>query len=170
MNGNRFEGIMTITDYQEELFDRNPCVEGIEAFKKCLCRKDFFELVGQPVACGYFLKSIQDGWGPSPQDFESLFRPYINGSHTISFKVGNRKMRSQVWCNSGDISIDDSVRWLILIGCRGVVKITNWQVVKIFVDRNSRVDIDCDKNSLVYVENYGGKVSDVHGNCKFMEV
>ena len=158
---------MTILDYQDELLRRCPCTDGLDEFKKCKSRKDFFELVGRPVACDYFLTSIKDGWGPNPQEFEALFRPYINGSLTIRFNVGERVMSSQVWCNVGEISVDSSIRWLILIGCRGRVKISNWHVVKVFVDKYSDVELDCGRNSIVYVENYGGRVSDVKGNCKF---
>lgn len=161
---------MTINDFKEELLRRSPCEEGIAEFNKCKNRKDFFELVGKPIACDYFLTSIQEGWGPTPQDFESLFRPYINDSLTITFTVGDRIVRSQVWCNTGEIMVDDSIRWLVLIGCRGRVKVANWQVVKIMVDKNSNVEVDCSRNGIAYIENYGGIVSDVNGNCKYKKI
>lgn len=161
---------MTILDYGKELVRRSPCQEGLDEFNKCKSRKDFFELIGKPVACDYFLESIREGWGPSPSEFESLFRPYINGALTIKFNIGDRSVQSQIWCNVGEITIDNSIRWLILIGCRGRVKVSNWQVVKIFVDKYSAVDLDCSRHSIVYVENYGGSVSDVNGNCKFKQV
>lgn len=160
---------MTIPEYREDLLRRNPCAEGVAEVNKCRSRKDFFELIGKPIACGYFLKSIRDGWGPSTRDFEALFRPYINGSLTIKFNIADRTYRSQIWCNTGDVSFDDSVRWLILIGCRGCVRVRNWQVVKIFVDKNSQVDIESGPNSIVYVENYGGQVSDSRGICRIKQ-
>lgn len=158
---------MTISDYKEELVKHAPCKEGAMAFDKCKSRKDVFELIGQPVACDFFMKSLEEGWGPSPEDFESIFRPYINGALTIKYHIGERKLHSQIWCNADEISIDNSVRWLILVGCNGEINIKDWQVVKIFIDKNSNVELKCGANSIVYVSNFGGKFKDISGNCRF---
>jgi len=157
---------MNIRDYQESLKMHAPCSEGVDAFSRCKNRKDVFSLIGSPVAADYFLKSISDGWGPTPDDMEKVFRPYLNGGLTSTHDMGGRKLRSQVWCRADEVSVPDSVRWLMLIGCRGVVKIANWQVVKIFIDANSSVSIECAPDSVVYVENYGGEIRNVNGKCK----
>lgn len=157
---------MTISDYKELLLSHQPCDIGLAAFNECKCRKDVFELLASPVAVDYFLKSVADGWGPSADDFERVFRPYINGGHTVINKIGDRKMRSQVWCRADDIIVPSSVRWIILIGCRGEVVIPEWQVAKVFLDANSSVRLHCEPNSLVYVVNYGGEIRDVEGECK----
>lgn len=157
---------MNIRDYQERLKMHDPCKDGLEAFSRCRSRKDIFELVGSPEATDYFLKSIAEGWGPEPEDVEKVFRPYLNGGLTVVNKIGDRKVRSQVWCRSDNVSINDAVRWLILVGCRGDVYISDWQVVKIFVDANSSISLHCSPNSIVYVENYGGEIRNVEGDCK----
>ena len=157
---------MTIREFGESLKMHAPCDKGAEAFSRCKSRKDVFELIGDPSATDFFLKSIADGWGPTPEDIETIFRPYVNGGLTAIHAMGDRKLRSQVWCRSDEVSVPDSVRWLILIGCRGAVKIADWQVVKIFMDANCSVNLECSPNSIVYVENYGGEIRNVKGECK----
>lgn len=156
---------MNIRDYGESLKMHAPCEQGAEAFSRCKSRKDVFELIGRPESVDFFLKSIADGWGPTPEDVENVFRPYLNGGMTIVNKIDDRKVRSQVWCKADSVSIPDSVRWLVLVGCRGDVYISDWQVVKIFLDRNCSVRIHCASNSIVFVENYGGEIRGVEGEC-----
>lgn len=157
---------MTIRDFGESLKMHDPCKQGLEAFSRCKSRKDVFELISSPEAADYFLKSIAEGWGPTPEDMERTFRPYLNGGLTTINPLGERKLRSQVWCRIDDVDITDDIRWLILIGCRGNVKIRDWQVVKIFLDASCSVNIECSPNSIVYVENYGGEIRNVTGECK----
>lgn len=157
---------MTILEYQELLKSHNPCGNGMDEFLRCSGRKDVFELLAGPVAVDYFLKSVAEGWGPSSEDFERTFRPYVNGGLTVVNNSGGRKFRSQVWCRADDVSVPDSVRWLILVGCRGDVRVAPWQVVKIFIDAGSSVRLHCAENSIVYVENYGGEIRGVEGECK----
>ena len=157
---------MTIREYQERLEMHAPCENGAEAFSRCKSRKEVFELIGSPVAADYFLKSIADGWGPSPEDIEGVFRPYLNGGLTVVNKIGERKVRSQVWCRADNVAVPDSVRWLILVGCRGDVFVSEWQVLKVFIDASSSVYLHCAPNSIVYVENYGGEIRGVEGECK----
>ena len=157
---------MNIRDFQERLKMHAPCEEGAEAFSRCKSRKDVFELLGGPMATDYFLQSIAEGWGPAPEDMESVFRPYLNGGLTITTKTDERKIRSQVWCRADAVTVPDAVRRLVLLGCRGDVYINDWQVVKIFLDANSSVRVHCRPNSIVYVESYGGEIRGVEGECK----
>lgn len=158
---------MTILDYREELQKHSPCKEGATSFDECKSRKEVFELLAHPKYADYVLKSMQEGWGPAKDDILSIFRPYINGAYTVKIKLNeNRTAYTEVWCDAGEISIRDNVRFLLVIGCNGVINIKNWQVVKIMLDSNSRVEINAAENSLVFVESYGGKVTDVNGNCK----
>jgi hypothetical protein len=159
---------MTISDYRNAIVSHAPCEEGLKAFEQCRNRKALFELIGSPLGCDYFLKSIQDGWGPTKADFLSIFLPYVNGSYTIRFDADGRMIRSQIWSGVSYVEIDDSVRWLILIGCEGRVRIKPFQVVKIFVDASSNVQIEAGENSIVYVKNYGGYVADINKACKIV--
>lgn len=161
---------MTILEYRERIKTHAPCKSGFDAFLRCSGRKDVFELLSGPVAADYFLKSVAEGWGPSPEEFEHVFRPYVNGGLTVVNNVGERKIRSQVWCRADDVSVPDSVRWLILVGCRGDVRVGPWQVVKVFLDASCSVRIHCAENSIVYVENYGGEIRGVDGECKIRKV
>lgn len=158
---------MTILDYKSELLGHRPCDEGAAALDACKSRKAVFELAASPLGCDYLLQSIQEGWGPTTDDFLASFLPYVNGAYTVKFETGGRVVRSQVWSRTSYVEIDDSVRWLIVLGCMGKVKIKPFQVVKIYVDANSVIDIDADPRSIVYVKNYGGHVTDMNKVCKF---
>lgn len=158
---------MTIREFGESLKMHDPCKDGLEAFLRCKSRKEVFELIGGPKSADYLLKAIAEGWGPSTDDIESIFRPYLNGGMTIVNKLDDgRKMRAQVWCRADVVSAPDPVRWLVLLGCRGDVYVSDWQVVKVFLDANSSVRLHCAPNSIVYVENYGGEIRGVEGECK----
>lgn len=158
---------MTISEYTNICKDHNPCEEGLSQLENCKTRREAFNLLASPVACDYFLQSIQEGWGPGPRDVERLFRPYINGGLSAIYSADNKRIKTQVWCRCDEVEIEDDVRWLILVGCQGVVNISDYQVVKIFVDSHSVVEINASKGALVYIVNYGGRVRDVNGNCKF---
>lgn len=110
---------------------------------------------------------MKEGWGPTPSDIESTFRPYINGAYTVNLKLSNdRTAKSQVWCNADNIVVDDDVRAIVVIGCNAEIVVNNWQVLKILVDHRSRVEIVASPNSVVFVESYGGKVIDEGHYCK----
>lgn len=158
---------MNIEEFKTICKDRQPCSEGWEAFMRCHSRREVFELLSSPLACDFLLSSIEEGWGPEPRDMERAFRPFLNGGITNVFSTELRKVKSQVWCRADEVEVEDGIRWLILIGCQGTVKVGDWQVVKIFVDAHSVVDIEASPNSIVYVENRGGRIRDINGNCKY---
>lgn len=158
---------MNIEEFKAKCQDKEPCEQGWDAFMRCRNRREVFELLSSPIACDFLLDSIEEGWGPEPRDMERIFRPFLNGGITNVFATELRKVKSQVWCRADEVEIEDDIRWLILIGCRGTVRIKDWQVVKIFVDAYSSVEIDAAPNAVVYVENRGGRVKSVKGNCKY---
>lgn len=159
--------MMTILDYQEKLQQHSPCEEGATSFIGCKNRKEVFEMLANPKYADFVLKSMKEGWGPGKEDFVSVFRPYLNGAHSVKIKLNeNRIAYSEVWCDADEITIGNNIRFLLVIGCNGIINIKSWQVVKIMVDSNSRVEINAPKNSLVFVESFGGKISDINGNCK----
>ena len=158
---------MTILDYQEKLQSHHPCEEGEESFLRCRSRKEVFECLAHPKHADFLLQSMKEGWGPTPSDIESIFRPYINGAYTVNLKLSNdRSAKSQVWCNADNIVVDDDVRAIVVIGCNAEIVVNNWQVLKILVDHRSRVEIVASPNSVVFVESYGGKVIDEGHYCK----
>lgn len=160
---------LTVSEYKRIYLDHEPCAEGMEAFSRCYSRKDAYELALSPLACDFFLKSIRDGWGPTPDDIEAVFGPYLGNGYTPNYNTDSRQVRCQMWCKCDRVSVDDSIRMITLVGCRGRVDITGWQVIKILVDSNSDIDLYCSDNSIVLVENYGGVVRDKNGNAKIKD-
>ena len=155
-----------IQEFRKRYVEHAPCSDGAEAFSKCGSRKDVFRLALSPTGVDFFLKSIMDGWGPSPDDVLSAFGAFVNGRLTVRNENGDRVTSAQMWCGENHITVDDSVRWLVLVGCVGKVEINKWQVVHVFVDSSSRVEIIAHDNSIVYVTNYGGKITGVFGRAR----
>lgn len=161
---------MKIKDFKELMLRHNPCKEGLDAFEKCTSRKDVFDLIASPIAYDFLMKSVRDGWGPTPDDIAQIFKYYVNGRCTTIFRDEMRSIRSQVWCNSKEVKVDDKIRTMILFGCHGDIEIGKWQVVRLIVDKNCDIDIICpDSSAYVIVENYGGSVYDMYGNCNIYE-
>lgn len=165
---NTQSSISALARYQQEMEKHNPCPEGLEAFRECRSRKRAFELAVSPLAVDFFLRSMSEGWGPSPEEVETVFRPYINGGLTVRSDIGDRTISSQMWCGSEYVIVNDNVRWLVLVGCKGTVEIKRWQVVKILADASTDVHVTCDETSVVMVENYGGKITDSEGRARII--
>lgn len=149
-----------ISDYRRVFLEHSPCEEGESALRACSGRKDVFDLVVSPVGMTFFVESIRQGWGPSTDEVMEAFRPYANGAYTARFESGSRVHYAQMWCGLGDMVVEDGVRCILLVGRRGKVTVPDWQVVKLIVDANCYLELECGKNSLVWVENHGGRVVD----------
>ena len=55
------------------------------------------------------------------------------------------------------------------MGCDGMVTINDWQVVRILVDKNSKIGLRCSDKSIVIVDNYGGVIHKLGGNPKIKD-
>lgn len=157
---------MELSEIKHLFEEHAPCEKGREQFLACRTRVQVFNLVASPYAYDYVMRSISEGWGPSTLEFARTFKPYINGKRTVYYSTPEKKIPIQVWCNTDRVEIDSDVRWVMLIGCSGHIEIPEWQTVKLIVDKNTNVLVDAAQSSLVYVENYGGKVMDINGNCR----
>lgn len=162
-------GSSIIMKFRDRFLEHHPCPEGVEALENCNGRKDIFTLLASPTASDFLMRSILEGWGPSVSDMESVFKPYLNGRFTAHYINGDRKIGTQIWCNAPIVTIDDDVRWLVLVGCDGMVTINDWQVVRIIVDKNSKIGLKCSDKSIVIVDNYGGVIHKLGGNPKITD-
>lgn len=160
---------MTIKEYKELAYAHEPCEEGRELFDSCTSRKGVFDLMVSPRAYDFVMKSVKEGWGPSPVDIENIFKYYVNGRHTSTYRINERNIKSQVWCRTKDVNIDDPIRTVLLFGCTGNIVIRQWQVVRIIMDKNCDIDIECPDNAIVIIDNYGGSVYDMYKNCKIYD-
>ena len=158
-----------IQKFKTEAALHSPCSEGIELLSACKTRKDLFRLSMSPGCVDFVMRSISEGWGPSPHEMETIFSAFINGGYTPRYTYGDSQSDAQMWVNSRKVRIDDTVRWLVLVGCKGTVEVGDWQVVKIVVDCNCDIDLVCSDSSVVYVENYGGRISDLRKNSRITE-
>lgn len=155
--------------FKAEAALHGPCEEGLEGLARCRTRKDLFRLAMAPGCVDFFMKSMLEGWGPSPDEVEETFGPFVNGGYTPRYTYGDKQADAQMWCKSKRVAIDDAVRWLVLVGCKGTVEIGEWQVVKIVTDCKCDIDLVCSDSSVVYVENYGGRISDLRKNAKIID-
>lgn len=157
---------MNILDFKKIFVEHAPCESGREAFLKCNTRLSAFDLAATPQAADFLMKAAYEGWGPDTEDLKRTFRPYINGGRTVCIDDGERRTGVQIWCDADEIEIEDDVRCVLLFGCRGSFIVKDWQTVKVMVDPNSRIKMQCSDSSLVYVESYGGTVTDPSGICR----
>lgn len=155
---------MNILEFKERCRKYAPCHEGEAALDACANRKEVYEVMLHPQYYDFVMKSVQNGWGPTPEDILDSFGPFVNGGYRVSHMIGNRECTTDMWVRrTGVMEATTEQRILMLMGCTGLVKIPAWGTVKLCVDRSSSVEVTCGENALVYVECYGGRVSAADG-------
>jgi len=157
---------MNISEYKKLAESYNPCQEGLSALMECGTRMDVFDLSVNPLCYDFFLRSIKKGWGPTPEDIQNVFSPYINGGRRVKCGKDKTEHLCEMWSGNGELSVSDELRRIVLIGWIGDVIVGEWQTVKIITDKNSKINVHCGDNAIAFIENYGGEVNVCTRGCR----
>lgn len=110
------------------------------------------------------LDSNGQGWLPEMQakgmalPYETIvteFKSYINGRYKAEFSKGDRIFYTSCLYCCYDESVDVDTTATVLLGCKCVVNIKDWDFVKLYVDTNCDITINCPKNARCLVESWG---------------
>lgn len=103
-----------------------------------------------------FLQEMNEkGFGLPYEVIMKQFKSYINGNYKAEFSKGDRIFyTSRLYCCYQDeVLIDSTVT--TLLGCKCDITIEDYDFVKIYLDSNCDVRINCPKNARCLVEYWG---------------
>lgn len=103
-----------------------------------------------------FLQEMNEkGFGLPYEVIMKQFKSYINGRYKAEFSKGDRIFyTSRLYCcYQEEVLIDSTVT--TLLGCKCDITIEDYDFVKIYLDSNCDVRINCPKNARCLVEYWG---------------
>lgn len=110
------------------------------------------------------LDSNGQGWLPEMQakgmalPYETIvteFKSYINGRYKAEFSKGDRVFYTSCLYCCYDDSVDVDTTATVLLGCKCDVNIKDWDFVKLYVDTNCDITINCPENARCLIESWG---------------
>lgn len=83
------------------------------------------------------------------------FKSYINGRYKAEFSKGYKVFYTSCLYCCYDDSVDVDTTATVLLGCKCDVNIKDWDFVKLYVDTNCDITINCPENARCLVESWG---------------
>lgn len=83
------------------------------------------------------------------------FKSYINGRYKAEFSKGDKVFYTSCLYCCYDDSVDVDTTATVLLGCKCDVNIKDWDFVKLYVDTNCDITINCPENARCLVESWG---------------
>lgn len=157
---------MILEEYMHKAESHAICQEYLDRWHDCGTKRDVFAMGCEIEGAKFLVKSISEGWGPSPREIAESFPRMINGlCINTAIADDGKSYTGSVWCNyTGDFIITTTV--VSLLNCHGYVKLAKNSLSYIYVDCNSDVVIDATDGLAAIIYNYGGKVKH-KGNVKY---
>lgn len=102
----------------------------------------------------------------------SKFGSYINGKYIAEYvnEKGNGYTASLYCCFSDSDHIDIQTTITSILGCKTLIRVRENDFVRIFVDKNCELTIDCPLSSRCLVEYWKGAKIEVNGNYDKVEL
>lgn len=159
---------MILEEYMHKAESHAICQEYLDRWHDCGTKRDVFAMGCEIEGAKFLVKSISEGWGPSPHEIAESFPRMINGACINTYADDSGKSYTgSVWCNyDGDFTITTTV--VSLINCHGYIKLSKNLICYIYVDCHSDVTIEAIEGSRAIISNYGGKVR-YKGNIKYSD-
>lgn len=150
--------INTFEDWIEEILNANKlCSEYKDKVDKAMSNKRLVDIVLDSNGVSYLCEMEEKGIPLPYEVITSRFSSYINGKYVAEHKTENGKeYTSSIYCcYSGDINGDTTLMTVLGSNCN--IYVNPNHIIQIYVDRNSKVFIDCPKGSKAIVRYYGEK-------------
>ena len=152
---------MEIEEYRKIMESHGPCGEGADMFRACGTRAEVFRTALSPLCTGYLLRSMQEGWGPAPEDIGRIFARYANGGMTVENRLpSGRTVRTQLWTGRGPRVLPDGVSRLVLAGFVGDVKVERaYGFLEVYSGPATDARIVFPGDGLLLMRDFGGTCS-----------
>ena len=107
-----------------------------------------------------FLQEMQSEGHALPYEYIlEKFGPYLNGRYIYD---ANGRYTSAMYCCCGTQTVTVETTNVAILGCDGTTfEISDYDVVHLYADRNSNINIKCPRNAKCYVDLWrGGRLLD----------
>lgn len=148
----------TIEEIKQDYIGHGICDGYLGMWDMTRSKRELLDIGSTMQGLGFLARGLSEGWGFTLEEIQSMFRYYINGRYVSNVDREPGSYDSMIWCGfSGVVHVSTTCAGMF--GCDCTLDIKPWHVCYIFLDKSSRLDIQCPGTSRVMVENYGGKVS-----------
>ena len=130
------------------------CYNYMRAISSCKNRQQFFELCLDVNGMDFLCDMSKSGDLPY-DSIKQEYARYINGQYVRKGEDGHG-YTSEMWIDEKDREIEVSTTAIMFMRCKNViVKVPEMSICAIYVDSESKIDIDCPSTSRAYVYCFG---------------
>ena len=142
------------------------CAAYTDKVESALSKKKLMDIVLDANGVSWLPQMQAKGISLPYETIINEFGAYINGRYKAEYSKGDRLFyTSCLYCCYGEsIQIDTTAT--TLLGCNCEVNITDYDFVKIYIDANCDVRINCPDNARCLVEYWGNPQIKVNANKK----
>ena len=130
------------------------CYNYMCAISSCKNRQQFFELCLDVNGMDFLCEMSKSGDFPY-DSIKQEYARYINGQYVRKSEDGHG-YTSEMWIDEKDRDIEVSTTAIMMLRCKNVVlRVPEMSLCAIYVDSESKIDIDCPSTSRAYVYCFG---------------
>lgn len=146
------------------------CKAYTDKVEQAISKKRLMDVVLDANGVSYLPEMQAKGMALPYETITSEFKAYINGNYKAEFSKGDRVFYTSCLycCYSEPIHIDTTVT--TLLGCNSEITIDDYDFVKLYLDSNCVVKINCPKNARCLVEYWGNAKIELVGDNKSVEM
>lgn len=147
--------MVDIVKFRENAQSKGVCDEYVKQWDSCVSKRELFALACRLEPATYLVKSMNEGWGVSPEYIKENFPYYINGQYKASIKNGKgNDYTSQIWCCAMHQFIIVDTTLCIILGCNVDVFINDFNICRLIIDDASVVRLHIGEKSGVIIETH----------------
>lgn len=152
----------------------NLCREYKEKATMARSKMDLIRLCFDANGASYLQEMQKKGFELPYEVICSKFGSYINGKYIAEFKNDNGySYTSSLYCCFSDSNyIDIQTTITSILGCKSAIRVRENDFVRLYVDKNCELIIDCPASSCCIVEYWEGasiEVSGIYNNVELIE-
>jgi hypothetical protein len=146
----------------------NLCSHYTEKVQDAPSKRRLVDLCLDPNGVSYLQEMQAKGMGLAYETILTEFKSYINGRYIAEFKneKGNGYTSSIYCCYFDSDTINVNTTLVSLLGCKSKVNIAENDFVRICVDKNCELIVNCPQSSRCIIEYWGNAKIQVNGNVE----
>lgn len=131
------------------------CEAYTDKVEEAKTKKRLMDIVLDSNGQSYLCEMQAKGMALPYETITTEFKSYINGKYKAEFSKGDRVFYTSCLYCCYDDSVDVDTTATVLLGCKCDVNIKDWDFVKLYVDTNCDITINCPENARCLVESWG---------------
>lgn len=131
------------------------CEAYTDKVEEAKTKKRLMDIVLDSNGQSYLCEMQAKGMALPYETIVAEFKSYINGRYKAEFSKGDKVFYTSCLYCCYDDSVDVDTTATVLLGCKCDVNIKDWDFVKLYVDTNCDITINCPENARCLVESWG---------------